>query len=137
MIKYLEAYCDLNEFDYINEYIEVGKIIEKQEHEKLLTRHVNGYMFYYFDQLIKGEMQLEDFMQMGDITSDVNIYAYQEDNKPGLDSLQEVTDLLQEWALSNAIIIVDTIALTHHNKLDNANVLWVQLQNNSAELIAV
>ena len=61
------TYLDINEIPHYEQWLELAHHILHQQHRQIITFHQWGFIFYYFDQFIKGEITLEQFMTMGDI----------------------------------------------------------------------
>lgn len=102
------TYLDINEIPHDEQRWELAHHILHQQHRQIITFHQRGFIFYYFDQFVKEEITLEQFMTMGDIEwsceDQINPYIYKEEHRCYLDSItpEEVTK-----RESSDIIIVD------------------------------
>lgn len=137
MLKYLETYCDINELEPVAGYLRIGKLIEAKTYPKVLTYNVHGYVFYYFDLFIKEETSLEDFMQLGDIHSAINVYDYQSQHPASLDSVFTILESLKDWKIHNSLIIVDAISLSYFKETGDHTSLQSLLTKNNSELVSL
>ena len=102
------TYLDINEIPHDEQRWELAHHILHQQHRQIITFHQRGFIFYYFDQFVKEEITLEQFMTMGDIEwsfeDQINPYLYKEEHPCYLNSItpEEVTK-----RESSDIIIVD------------------------------
>ncbi len=103
MLQYLSTYCDINEIFPQKDYEAIGTIIESQQYSHVVTMHTFGFVLYYFDQLVKGQITPEDYMTMGDIglpdengitnieaSATLNPYTYTYNHKPTLASVSQL-----------------------------------------------
>lgn len=137
MLKYLETYCDINELEPVSEYLRIGKLIEAKTYPTVLTYNVHGYVFHYFDLLVKEELSLEDFMQLGDIHSTINVYDYQSQHPASLDCVSQILSWLQSWTIQNSFIVIDAISLSYFNDTGDTNLLAPLLNKNNSELVSL
>lgn len=90
-IEIFTAYLDINDIPYNQVWIDTASRILQQQHSQLITFHQRWFAFYYFDQFVKGEVSLEQFMTMGDIEwsceDQINPYIYKEEHPCYLDSI--------------------------------------------------
>lgn len=109
------AYLDINTIPYNPVWIDTANRILQQQHSQITTFHQWGFVFYYFDQFVKGEVSLEQFMTMGDIEwsceDQINPYIYKEEHPCFLDSItpEEITK-----CKDTDLIIVDATIWTYY-----------------------
>lgn len=120
MIKYLQTYCDINELVPIEGFVSIGEIIHQKKYAKVITRHVYGYVFAYFDALVRGEIDEATFMQMGDTYGTIDVYAYKNNNQPSLESVVDLQNSLEQdpEAYRDSLLVVDQVSydffVAHH-----------------------
>lgn len=69
MIAHLQQYFGLYNLEYSTSHEQLAKSIEISPNKKIQTRHPRGYIFFYFQELVKGNISLEEFFQIGDISN--------------------------------------------------------------------
>ncbi len=112
-----DLYLDMNEIEVvgIKEVEEVKKIILSQKYNNVLTFHRYGFIFYYFDQLVKGEISHEQFLTMGDvegqIEDQINPHIYREEHPVYLTTL--TPELVSQWK-DNDLVIVDKLLYDYY-----------------------
>lgn len=72
-IKYLEVLFDLLWIGGIEEYLKVAQEIESNSDLDIKTYHKYGFIFEAFQTFLKGDITVEEFMQVWDIDSRQNI----------------------------------------------------------------
>jgi hypothetical protein len=58
------TYCDINQIVILPERNSLIDIIIAQKYSSVITFHKWGFLRYYFNQLIKKEISLEQFMTL-------------------------------------------------------------------------
>lgn len=105
------TYLDINEIPHTDKWIEIAHRILHQQHSQIITFHQRGFVFYYFDQLLNGEITLEQFMTMWDIEGScpdqISPYLYKEENPCYIDSI--TPEDVAKWKQSDIIIVGDTL----------------------------
>ncbi len=86
------AYLDINEIPHDQSRKDLAHRILHQQHRQIISFHQRWFVFYYFDQYIKREILLEQFMTMGDIEwsceDQINPHIYKEEHPCYLDSIK-------------------------------------------------
>ena len=107
-------YCDINDITLHEESLIVSAIIA-QDYNNILTFHSYGFLFYYFDQLVKGEITREQFITMGDIEGQVeeqiNPHVYREEHPVYLTTL--TPELVGQWK-DNDLVLVDQVLYDYY-----------------------
>ena len=102
-----DLYGDLNEIDLWWTGEEIKHLIITQEYTHVITFHRYGFVFYYFDQLVKGEISHEQFITMGDIEGQdpdqINPHVYREEHPVSLTSL--TPELVSQWKDTDLVIL--------------------------------
>lgn len=61
-----DFYLDLNELELESSDL-IRDALVAQEHSRVLTYHRYGFLFYYFDKLLREDISRDQFLMMGDI----------------------------------------------------------------------
>ena len=107
-------YEDMNDITIQGEEILIDIII-RQEYKKIITFHRYGFVFFYFDQLIREEISAEQFLTMGDIEGQiedqVNPHVYREEYPVYLSIL--TYEIVQSWT-SEDLIVLDSLLVDYY-----------------------
>lgn len=109
-----DLYRDINSLD-IWEVSDIIPLIVSQRYNNIVTFHRYGFIFYYFDQLVRGEISTEQFLTMGDIEGQVedqiNPHVYQEEYPALLKIL--TPDSVSLWD-GDTLVILDPIIQAYY-----------------------
>lgn len=118
------TYLDINEIPHNQSWLDLAHHILHQNHRQIITFHQRGFIFYYFDQFVKGEITLEQFMTMGDIEwsceDQISPYVYKEEHPCYLDTITPEEVASRE---SSEIIIVDKTIWAYYTT-KNPTQIW-------------
>lgn len=102
-------YKDINDIQ-LEQADDLVDIMLEQWYKKIITFHNYGFVFFYFDQLIREEITAEQFLTMGDIEGQIedqiNPHVYREEHPLHLHSL--TPEIVESWS-SEDLIVIDTI----------------------------
>lgn len=105
------TYLDINEIPHDQSWLDLAHHILHQHHRQIITFHQRWFVFYYFDQLVKKEISIEQFMTMGDIEwsceDQINPYVYKEEHPCYLDTI--TPEEVAKRETSDLIIVDKTI----------------------------
>lgn len=108
-------YCDLNNIVLSPVWLQIRDAIIAQEYHRLCTYHGHGYIFFYFDQLVRGEITTEQFLAIGEvdgqIEDQINPHVYREEHPVALHVL--TPELVKQWSVDD-LIIVDSLLLAYY-----------------------
>ena len=104
--KIFELYDDINDLQLEIDDELVESIIA-QEFTQIITFHRLGFVFYYFDQLVRKEINAEQFLTMGDvegqIEDQINPHTYREEHPVHLTTL--TPEIVASWESTDLVII--------------------------------
>lgn len=139
IIKYLQAYLDINEIEPIEPYIVIGEIIESKKYKYVHTHHVQWYIFHYFNELLYDRITLEEFIWLWDIYWNIDIYEYKQLHPAFLKSLEHVLENTKKDPESNRdrLIIVDQVSYDYFDEFHSMEELIKNLAMVNAKIVAL
>lgn len=111
------TYLDINEIAHSDERYRVADAIIAQSHTTVHTYHPRGWVFHYFDQLIRGEISLEQWMSLGDVDTELTPLADKAEQHLWLDTLTD--ELVASWSESDIIIVDGFLRARYMKKSDS------------------
>ena len=101
-----QLYSDINLLE-INDASIISDAIVEQNHEKIITFHRYGFVFFYFDQLVRGLITQDQFLTMGDVEwsleDQINPHVYRDEHPVHVDSL--TPEIVASWTDKDLIIL--------------------------------
>jgi len=80
-LKYFEIVMDLLEMEVDRKkYVEIATICEKNKDENFLFFHRHSFLFLAFLELVRGEIDLESFMVVWDISTKDKLISFSNSN---------------------------------------------------------
>lgn len=73
--EYLQAYCDINDIEVTEDFVKAGKLLKEQPNKEILNLARKGYILEAFKKYLREEIDVEMFMQVGDVESQYEIYV--------------------------------------------------------------
>lgn len=109
MIQYLEAYCDINEINYAEWLVAVWTYLQENSDIDLKSFSRFTYLIDAFQQLLVDKISLEEFMKIGDITSE-KVIEYPSHIADALSEIEKwLVNNSDEYA--NCCIIIDPVSI--------------------------
>lgn len=112
MNKVFRLYFDLNNIDYCDYFDEIVSQVESLKYE-IVNFSVYWYIFHYFNEMIKWNIDQEEFLWIGDIYSQLSIKF---DILP--ENIFIFHDKIIHNNLSDFILIVDKVILDYAHSFD-------------------
>jgi len=113
-IQLFDLYCDINDI-VIEHSSDIVQAIITQQHNKIITYHRYGFLFYYLDQFVRGEITHEQFITMGDIEGQIddqiNPHIYREEYPIYLTTL--TPELVTQWK-SDDLVVIDQLLYDYY-----------------------
>lgn len=105
-----QLYLDINNLHFNNLADILDKILA-QQHNNLYTYHPLGYVWYYFDRLVRGEISRDQFLALGDVEGlvddQINPHVYREEHPVYLDTL--TPELVTSWTDQDLVLVDQTL----------------------------
>lgn len=115
MKKLFYLYCDLNNLTIDKDCDTIIDSILQKKYNQIITFHHYGYVFYYLDQLVRGEIDHEQFLTMWDIAgqseNQINPHIYREEHPVYLTTL--TPEIVSSW-MKNDLVIIDQLVLDYY-----------------------
>lgn len=106
MLKYLEAYCDINEIFQVDQFLKIWQEIIDAPKRTVHTFSRYWYIFRAFQELVQEKRDLEAFMTLGDTTSNEMM---QKDTLPS-EALEQIVVWLEHSSdFDNVLVVVDSV----------------------------
>ena len=115
-----DLYLDMNEIKFDDERWKIKNQILEYQYNNIITFHRYGFLFYYFNQLVKGEISHEQFITMGDIEGQIedqiNPHIYREEHPVYLTSL--TPDIVNTWTKDDLVIVDENLMSYYEAQYD-------------------
>ena len=111
------VYLDINDIVYTDDRYRVADAIIEQQHGAVHTYHPRGWVFSYFDQFVRWEISLEQWMSLGDVDTELTPLADKAAQHLWLDTLTD--ELVASWSESDIVVMDSFLWSRYHREWDS------------------
>ena len=117
------SYLDINDIDHTDERYRVADAIIEQQHSTVYSYHPRGWVFSYFDQFVRWEISLEQWMSLGDVDTELTPLADKAAQHLWLDTLTD--ELVASWSESDIVVMDSFLWSWYKKKSDSKQWLFI------------
>lgn len=111
------SYLDINDIIHTDERYRIADAIIQQQHSTVHTYHPRGWVFSYFDQFVRWEISLEQWMSLGDVDTELTPLADKAAQHLWLDTLTD--EVIASWSESDIVVMDSFLWSWYKNKSDS------------------